>query len=118
LTRAELSQDENSLGRFLKASGKKDSTQAGKMMAAVGRAETFSAQQRHALPRTRPHAHRLALRVPLVRLYDELDVFTERAVADTEMTVDKCERARMTYRGSLLWMKNISKVHLLCMCVL
>ena len=44
---AELSQDENELGRFLKRSGKADKTQAGKMMAAVGRAETFTAQQRY-----------------------------------------------------------------------
>jgi hypothetical protein len=40
----ELSQEENTLGRFLKHSGKADATQAGKMMAAVGRAGTYTAR--------------------------------------------------------------------------
>jgi hypothetical protein len=35
-------------------------------------------------------------------------VFTERAVADCFLTVEQCERARTEYRGSLLWMKNVS----------
>lgn len=52
---------------------------------------------------------RLALRVPLVRLYQELDVFTERAVEDCNRTVDATRRARTEYRGSLLWMKNVSE---------
>lgn len=93
----ELSQEENALGRFLKQHGKADKTQAGKMMAGVGRAQSFSAQQR------------LALRVPLVRLYQELEVFTERAVGDCGGTVEKTERARTEYRGSLLWMKKVSE---------
>ncbi len=93
---SELSQEENSLGRFLKSRGKEDKTQAGKMMVAVGRAQSYAAQQR------------LSLRVPLVRLYQELDVFTERAVEDCQQTVVRCELARMEYRGSLLWMKKVS----------
>ncbi len=43
---SELSQEENALGRFLKQRGKADKTQAGKMMSAVGRAQSFTAQQR------------------------------------------------------------------------
>lgn len=42
----ELSQDDNAFGRFLKHRGKEDKTQAGKMMQAVGRAQSFTAQQR------------------------------------------------------------------------
>ncbi|CAM6001599.1 unnamed protein product, partial [Sphagnum balticum] len=67
------------------------------MMAAVGRAGTYTAQQR------------LALRVPLVRLYAELEVFIERAIADCELNVQGVERARNEYRGSLLWMKQVSQ---------
>jgi len=45
------------MGRFLKDSGKQDKTKAGKMMIAVGKAMSYSGQQR------------LAIRIPLVRLY-------------------------------------------------
>ena len=41
-----LSQEENSMGRFLKTSSGQDKTRAGKMMAAVGKAQSFSSQQR------------------------------------------------------------------------
>ena len=44
---SELSQEDNALGRFLKQRGKQDKTQAGKMMSAVGRAQSFAAQQRY-----------------------------------------------------------------------
>ena len=52
-----LSQEENSLGRFLKEQGKEDKTRAGKMMVAVGKTMSYTAQQR------------LALRSPLLRLH-------------------------------------------------
>ena len=52
-----LSQEENSLGRFLKEQGKEDKTRAGKMMVAVGKTMSYTAQQR------------LALRAPLLRLH-------------------------------------------------
>lgn len=93
----DLSQEENALGRFLKTQGKADKTQAGKIMAAVGRAQSYTAQQR------------LALRMPLVRLYQELDVFTDRAITDCQLTVEKTEELRTQYRGSLLWMKNVTQ---------
>ena len=54
---ADLSYEENSLGRFLKEYGKADKTRAGKMMVAVGKTMGYSGQQR------------LSIRVPLVRLY-------------------------------------------------
>ena len=41
-----LSQEENAMGRFLKAESQVDKTRAGKMMAAVGKAQSFSSQQR------------------------------------------------------------------------
>ena len=43
-----------------------------------------------------------------MRLYQELEVFTERAVGDCQLTVEKTEKARTEYRGSLLWMKKVS----------
>uniref|UniRef100_A0A915IMP2 AH domain-containing protein n=1 Tax=Romanomermis culicivorax TaxID=13658 RepID=A0A915IMP2_ROMCU len=93
----DLSAEENALGRFLKSQGKADKTQAGKIMAAVGRAQSYTAQQR------------LSLRLPLVRLYQDLEVFVERAVVDCAKTVEKVEEQRTKYRGSLLWMKNVSE---------
>lgn len=41
-----VSQEENTMGRLLKAHSNKDKTRAGKMMAAVGKAESNSAQER------------------------------------------------------------------------
>ena len=41
-----LSQDENEMGRFLKEHGTTDKTKAGKMMIAVGKAQSYAAQQR------------------------------------------------------------------------
>ena len=53
--------------------------------------------------------HRLALRVPLVRLYQEVETFRYRAISDTLMTINRMESARTEYRGALLWMKDISE---------
>ncbi|KAK3082865.1 hypothetical protein FSP39_007472, partial [Pinctada imbricata] len=92
-----LSQEENATGRFLKSQSNIDKTRAGKMMAAVGKSQSFAAQQR------------LALRVPLVRLYQEVETFRYRAISDTLMTINRMEGARTEYRGALLWMKNISE---------
>uniref|UniRef100_A0A1I8GQG6 AH domain-containing protein n=1 Tax=Macrostomum lignano TaxID=282301 RepID=A0A1I8GQG6_9PLAT len=95
-----LSQSENEFGRFLKsrsehsAAGK---TSAGKMMSAVGKSLSFSAQQR------------LALRVPLGRLYQEVETFRCRAITDTLLTVQRMEAARTDYRGALLWMRKVSE---------
>ncbi|KRZ13281.1 Islet cell autoantigen 1 [Trichinella zimbabwensis] len=93
----DLAQTENALGRFLKHEGKADHTQAGKMMASVGRAQSYTAQQR------------LALRIPLARLFADLEVFTERAVADCHRTVEETETMRQRYRGSLMWMNDVSQ---------
>ncbi|XP_069108654.1 islet cell autoantigen 1-like isoform X3 [Argopecten irradians] len=92
-----LSQDENSMGRFLKSQSNIDKTRAGKMMAAVGKSQSFAAQQR------------LSLRVPLVRLYQEVETFRYRAISDTLMTINRMEGARTEYRGALLWMKAVSE---------
>ncbi|CAD5116950.1 DgyrCDS5790 [Dimorphilus gyrociliatus] len=92
-----LSQEENAMGRFLKHNGKNDKTRAGKMMSSVGKAQSYASQQR------------LALRVPLVRLYQEVETFRIRAIADTLLTVNRMENARTEYRGALMWMKNASE---------
>ncbi len=49
------------------------------------------------------------MRNPLVRFYQELHVFTERAITDCAVTVEAAEKARTEYRGSLLWMKHCSE---------
>ncbi|VEL31853.1 unnamed protein product [Protopolystoma xenopodis] len=92
-----LSQSENELGRFLKYRGNEDKTQAGKIMAAVGKSLIYSSQQR------------LALRAPLSRLHNEIETFRNRAVADSNVTIQRMESSRTDYRGALLWMKNVSE---------
>lgn len=93
----DLAQEENAMGRFLKEAGKQDKTRAGKMMSAVGKSLSYSGQQR------------LALRAPLVRLYQEVETFRQRAIEDTLQNVQSMEKARTEYRAALSWMKNISQ---------
>ncbi|GFQ72918.1 islet cell autoantigen 1 [Trichonephila clavata] len=92
-----LAQEENAMGRFLKENGKYDKTRAGKVMTGAGKALSFSAQQK------------LSLRLPLVRLYHEVETFQYRAIVDTLQTVEKMEKARTAYRGALMWMKDVSQ---------
>ncbi|XP_044004269.1 islet cell autoantigen 1 [Aphidius gifuensis] len=92
-----LAQEENTMGRFLKEAGKQDKTRAGKMMSAVGKSLSYSGQQR------------IALRSPLVRLYQEVETFRQRAIEDTLQNVQSMEKARTEYRAALSWMKNISQ---------
>eukprot|EP00092_Neocalanus_flemingeri_P013441 GFUD01014493.1.p1 GENE.GFUD01014493.1~~GFUD01014493.1.p1 ORF type:complete len:550 (-),score=160.96 GFUD01014493.1:128-1777(-) len=91
-----LAGEENALGRFLKEHGKADKTRAGKMMIAAGKTMSYTGQQR------------LAIRVPLVRLYQEVETFRQRAIEDTRWTVESMEKCRTEYRGALMWMKNVS----------
>jgi len=91
-----LAGEENALGRFLKEHGKADKTRAGKMMVAAGKTMSYTGQQR------------LAIRVPLVRLYQEVETFRQRAIEDTRWTLELMEKARTEYRGALMWMKNVS----------
>lgn len=92
-----MAQEENALGRLLKEQGKQDRTRAGKVMAATGKSLSYTAQQR------------VALRNPLVRLFQEVDTFYSRAVEDTAATVTEMEKVRTEYRGALMWMKNVSQ---------
>ncbi|XP_069790104.1 islet cell autoantigen 1-like protein isoform X2 [Narcine bancroftii] len=92
-----LSQEENELGMFLKGHSYQDKTPAGKMMNATSKALCASAKQR------------LALRVPLLRLEQEVETFRRRAVSDTRLTVNRMEQSRTEYRGALLWMKDVSQ---------
>lgn len=46
---------------------------------------------------------------PMIRLYNDLDIFNERAIVDCQNTVEAAERARTEYRGSLLWIKSVSE---------
>jgi hypothetical protein len=92
-----LAQEENAMGRFLKESGKNDKTRAGKMMTAVGKSLSYSGQQR------------LTMRMPLLRLYQEVDTFRHRAIEDTLQNVNGMEKVRTEYRASLSWMKNVSQ---------
>ncbi|MEE6490168.1 hypothetical protein FKM82_015794 [Ascaphus truei] len=92
-----LSQEENDLSLLFKMQAEQDSTRAGKMMSATGNALCSSAGQR------------LALCTPLSRLEQEVETFSRRAVSDTLMTINRMEKARIEYRGALLWMKDVSQ---------
>uniref|UniRef100_A0A8C5MRG9 AH domain-containing protein n=1 Tax=Leptobrachium leishanense TaxID=445787 RepID=A0A8C5MRG9_9ANUR len=92
-----LSQEENELGKFLRAQASQDKSRAGKIMQATGKALCFSSQQR------------LSLRGPLSRLHQEVETFRYRAISDTWLTVNRMEQARTEYRGVLLWMKDVSQ---------
>ncbi|XP_043301580.1 islet cell autoantigen 1-like protein isoform X4 [Cervus elaphus] len=92
-----ISEEENELGLFLKFQAERDTTQAGKMMDATGKALCSSAKQR------------LALYTPLSRLQQEVATFSQRAVSDTLTTINRMEQARTEYRGALLWMKDVSQ---------
>ncbi|KAM7104610.1 islet cell autoantigen 1-like protein [Molossus nigricans] len=92
-----ISEEENELGLFLKFQAERDTTQAGKMMDATGKALCSSAKQR------------LALYTPLSRLKQEVTTFSQRAVSDTLMTINRMEQARTEYRAALLWMKDVSQ---------
>uniref|UniRef100_A0A8D8LMC4 Islet cell autoantigen 1 n=1 Tax=Cacopsylla melanoneura TaxID=428564 RepID=A0A8D8LMC4_9HEMI len=92
-----FAQYENEMGRFLKESGKNDKTRAGKMMVAVGKSMSYSGQQR------------IALRSPLLRLFQEVETFRHRAIEDTLYNVTAMEKARTEYRAALHWMKDISQ---------
>ena len=92
-----LSGEENAMGRFLKTHSQNDKSRAGKMMAAVGKVQSYSAQQR------------LGIRTPLQRLQQEVETFRQRAIADCSVTLQRMEKARTEYRAALLWMKDISE---------
>uniref|UniRef100_A0A1B6DKG0 AH domain-containing protein n=1 Tax=Clastoptera arizonana TaxID=38151 RepID=A0A1B6DKG0_9HEMI len=92
-----LAQEENSMGRFLKDAGKQDKTKAGEMMFAVGKALSTCGQQR------------LYLGTPLLSLHEKVETFRSHAIKDTSHNVQDMEKARMGYRASLSWMKNVSQ---------
>ncbi|XP_037552437.1 islet cell autoantigen 1-like [Nematolebias whitei] len=92
-----LSQEENELGLFLHFQAERDRTKAGNMMDATSKALCASAKQR------------MAFCPPLQRMYQEVETFRRRAIADTLLTVGRMEKSRTEYRGALLWMKDISQ---------
>lgn len=92
-----LAVEENEMGNFMKEYGKIDKTRAGKMMMAVGTSVSYTGQQR------------FALHTPLDRLYQKLETFHRRAIADTLQSVQRMERSRTEYRAALNWMKDISQ---------
>lgn len=84
------------MGRFLKKHSEEDKTRAGDAMSAVGKSLVFCAQQQ------------LLLHEPLMRFYQELETFRQRAIGDTLQNVIAMEKARTEYRAALSWMKNVS----------
>ncbi|EDW79968.1 uncharacterized protein Dwil_GK12319 [Drosophila willistoni] len=91
-----LSQEECVFGRFLKEAGKRSKT-TGNSITHTGKAMSFAGQQR------------MCVRVPLLRLQHEVDVYRCRAVKDTEITLQAMEKERTEYRAALCWMKSASQ---------
>ncbi|XP_054826118.1 islet cell autoantigen 1-like protein [Eublepharis macularius] len=92
-----ISEQENELGLFLKFQADRGDVQIVRMIDATGKALCSSSQQR------------LALCTPLSRLRKELETFSQQAVTDTLLTINRMEQARTEYRGALLWMKDASQ---------
>lgn len=92
-----LSQETNSMGRFLKELSEVDKSKAGEVTLAVGKALIYCAQQQ------------LVLHEPLLRFYEELETFRQRAIGDTLHNVVAMEKSRTEYRAALSWMKNVSQ---------
>lgn len=90
-----LAQEENAVGKFLRETGK-GSASNGKIMSAAGKSLLYKGQQI------------LLIRLPLLRLYHEVETFRGRAIADTQMTIQAMERERTEYRAALSWMKSAS----------
>ncbi|XP_067647642.1 islet cell autoantigen 1 [Eurosta solidaginis] len=90
-----LSQEECVFGRFLKEVGKRSKT-TGQSITNTGKAVSYSGQQR------------MCVRVPLLRLHHEVEVFRSRAVRDTQVTLQAMEKERTEYRAALSWMKSAS----------
>ncbi|XP_022208210.2 islet cell autoantigen 1 [Drosophila obscura] len=91
-----LSQEECVFGRFLKEAGKRSKT-TGNSINHTAKAMSFAGQQR------------MCVRVPLLRLQHEVDVFRCRAIKDTEVTLQTMEKERTEYRAALCWMKSASQ---------
>lgn len=92
-----LSQETNSMGRFLKEHSEVDKTKGGEVTLAIGKALIYCAQQQ------------LVLHEPLLRFYEELETFRQRAIGDTLHNVVAMEKSRTEYRAALSWMKNVSQ---------
>lgn len=93
----ELLDTERDLGDFLCSESKSEKEHLKEVMKASGNGLRQIAKYRQKTVR------------PLIRLYHDLDVFNERAIADCASTVDAAEKLRLEYRGSLLWIKNASQ---------
>jgi hypothetical protein len=93
----QLAQCLNSLGRFLKETGKTEKAFTGKVMVSVGKVMSFSAY------------YVLAVKDPIDRLQQEVETFRLRAIHDSLRTVKMTEKNRQEYRGMLIWMKEVSE---------
>ncbi|KAM7358287.1 islet cell autoantigen 1-like protein [Cochliomyia hominivorax] len=90
-----LSQEESVFGRFMKEAGKRSKTTC-QTITNTGKAVSYCGQQR------------MCVRVPLLRLQHEVNVFRYRAVTDTLNTITAMEKERTEYRAALEWMKSAS----------
>ncbi|XP_037046011.1 islet cell autoantigen 1 [Bradysia coprophila] len=90
-----VAQEENSVGKFLKETGKGSAT-SGKPMNTAGKSLSYCGQQR------------MTVRAPLMRLHHELETFRNRAISDTHHTIQAMEKERTEYRAALNWMKSAS----------
>lgn len=50
----------------------------------------------------------MVVRLPLIRLQHEVDVFRNQAIRDSGLTIQCMEKERTEYRAALSWMKSAS----------
>ena len=50
----------------------------------------------------------MVVRLPLIRLQHEVDVFRNEAIRDSAATIQCMEKERTEYRAALSWMKSAS----------
>lgn len=90
-----LSQEECKLGTYLKEFGN-GSKSTGRSISNCGKGVKCSGEQR------------MSIRVPLLRLNQEIETFRNQAVNDTLDTINTLERGRTEYRAAISWMKSSS----------
>lgn len=92
----EFKDAEMTLAKFLEESGMRDATPVGDVMRSLSTALKGQAT-----------AHSAKLSAPVNSLMEDFKTFNTRVVADTALTVQKMEKARLEYDAYRLWLKDV-----------
>eukprot|EP00047_Mylnosiga_fluctuans_P005377 m.240120 g.240120 ORF g.240120 m.240120 type:complete len:489 (+) comp13613_c0_seq1:68-1534(+) len=92
----EFREAEVALAKFMEDRGMKDPTPVGEIMRSLSTALKGQAS-----------AHAAKLTTPVNALVDDFKTFNNHVVADTSLTIEKMEKARLEYDAYKLWMKDV-----------